>query len=193
MLDQLIQFDQNLFFTIHHGMSNSFFDWIMPALRNRLFWTPLYLFIVFYLVKNYGKKAWLILLFAGMTFGLTDYISSSVIKPRVTRLRPCNNPEINTNVKNLIDCGTGYSFPSSHAANHFGLAVFLIFMFYRKWRFILPIGLLWAFSISFAQIYVGVHFPIDILAGGFLGAFVGFLMSKVLKRTKLFEKWESGS
>jgi len=193
MLEQIIEFDQNLFFGINQGLSNSFFDWLMPALRNRFFWTPLYLFIVIFLVRNYGKKGWLILLFAALTFGLTDYFSSSIVKPTIGRLRPCNDPEMKKEVRNLIACGTGYSFPSSHAANHFGLAVFLILVFYHKWKLILPIGLLWAFSISFAQIYVGVHFPLDILGGALLGSMIGYIMSAILIVNKSFKKWGPGN
>jgi len=193
MFEQIIQFDQNLFFGINQGLSNPFFDWLMPALRNRFFWTPLYLFIVIFLVRNYGKKGWLILLFAVLTFGITDYFSSSAIKPSVERLRPCNDPEIKKEVRNLIACGTGYSFPSSHAANHFGLAVFLILVFYHKWRLILPIGLFWAFSISFAQIYVGVHFPLDIVGGALLGSMIGYVMSTILMLNKSFKGWGSGN
>ncbi|MDP3470047.1 MAG: phosphatase PAP2 family protein [Daejeonella sp.] len=193
MLEQIIQFDQNLFFGINQGLSNSFFDWLMPALRNRFFWTPLYLFIVIFLVRNYRKKGWYILLFAFLCFGLTDYISSSVIKPSVGRLRPCNDPEIKKDVRNLIACGTGYSFPSSHAANHFGLAVFLILVFYYKWKLILPVGLFWAISVSFAQIYVGVHFPLDILGGAILGSMIAYIMYTILLVNKSFKEWGPGN
>jgi len=193
MLEQLIQFDQNLFFTINHGLSNSFFDWLMPALRNRFFWTPLYLFIIIFSIRTYGKQGWIMILFLGLTFGCTDFISSSLIKPTVQRLRPCNDPEIKSDVKNLIDCGSGYSFPSSHASNHFGLAVFLIMMFFQKWRLILPIGLLWAASISFAQVYVGVHYPVDILTGAMLGGMIGFIMGTILLASKTFRAWNSGN
>ena len=193
MLEQLIQFDQNLFFTINHGLSNSFFDWLMPALRNRFFWTPLYLFIIIFFIRNYGKQGWIMILFLILTFGLTDFFSSSILKPSVQRLRPCNNPEIKSDVKNLIDCGSGFSFPSSHASNHFGLAVFLIVMFYRKWKLILPIGLFWAASISFAQVYVGVHYPVDILAGAMLGGMIGFIMGTILLVNKTFRAWNPGN
>jgi undecaprenyl-diphosphatase len=193
MLEQLIQFDQNLFFTINHGLSNSFFDWLMPALRNRFFWTPLYLFIIIFSIRNYGKQGGIMILFLGLTFGCTDFISSSLIKPTVQRLRPCNDPEIKSDVKNLVDCGSGYSFPSSHASNHFGLAVFLIVLFFSKWKLILPMGLLWAASISFAQVYVGVHYPIDILAGAMLGGMIGFIMGKILLASKTFGTWNPGN
>ena len=133
------------------------------------------------------------ILFLGLTFGCTDFISSSLIKPTVQRLRPCNDPEIKSDVKNLVDCGSGYSFPSSHASNHFGLAVFLIVLFFSKWKLILPIGLLWAASISFAQVYVGVHYPIDILAGAMLGGMIGFIMGKILLASKTFGTWNPGN
>jgi undecaprenyl-diphosphatase len=193
MIDQLVQFDRDLFFAINHGLSNSFFDWLMPILRDRYTWVLLYLFIIVFSIKNYGKQGFIMLLFLAMTFGISDFLSSSVIKPNVQRLRPCNETEIKTNVNNLVDCGTGYSFPSSHATNHFGIAVFLIMMFYHKWKIILPIGILWAASISFAQIYVGVHYPIDILTGSLLGSSIGLGMSKILLSNKSFKTWKSGN
>jgi len=193
MFEQIIQLDQNLFFAINHGLSNPFFDWLMPALRNRFFWTPLYLFIAIFLVRNYGKKGWIILIFTALTFGFTDYLASSVIKPAVERLRPCNDPEIKTEVKNIVACGTGFSFPSSHASNHFAIAVFLILLFYHKWKLILPIGLFWAASISFAQIYVGVHYPIDILSGALLGSMIGYVTSSILLANKAFKLWQPGN
>jgi len=193
MFDQIIQLDQNLFFAINQGLSNSFFDWLMPALRNRYFWTPLYLFIIIFLVKNYGKNGWLILLFSVFTFGLTDYFSSSIIKPTVQRLRPCNDPEIKNQVINRVSCGSGYSFPSAHAANHFGLATFLILLFYHKWRLILSIGLFWALSICFAQIYVGVHYPSDVIIGAMLGSMMGYIMASILLVNQFFKKWRSGN
>jgi undecaprenyl-diphosphatase len=193
MIDQLVQFDRDLFFAINHGLSNGFFDWLMPILRDRYTWVLLYLLIIVFSIKNYGKQGFIMILFLAMTFGISDFLSSSVIKPNVQRLRPCNETEIKTNVNNLVDCGTGYSFPSSHATNHFGIAVFLIMMFYHKWKIILPIGILWATSISFAQIYVGVHYPIDILTGSLLGSSIGLGMSKILLSNKSFKTWKSGN
>lgn len=193
MIEQLIQIDRELFFAINQGLSNSFFDWLMPILRDRYTWVLLYLFIIVFSIKNYGKQGFTLILFLAMTFGISDFMSSSVIKPSVQRLRPCNEPKINSDVNKRVDCGTGYSFPSSHATNHFGIAVFLIMMFYHKYRFIVPLGLIWAASISFAQIYVGVHYPIDILTGSLLGSSIGFGMSKILLANKTFKTWKSGN
>ena len=193
MFEQLIQFDQDLFFAINQGLSNPFFDWLMPALRNRFFWTPLYLFIIIFFIRNYGKQGWYLLIFLGLTFGFTDFTSSSIIKPTVQRLRPCNDPEIKSEVNSRIACGSGFSFPSSHASNHFALAIFMITMFYSKWKAILPLGLLWAGSISFAQVYVGVHYPVDVSSGALIGSMIGYIMASILLVTKPFSTWKSGN
>lgn len=189
----LIQFDQQLFSAINQGLSNPFFDWLMPILRNRFFWSPLYLFLAVFFVRNYGKRGWMLLLFFGLSFGVTDYFASSVVKPSVERLRPCNDPEVKTGMILLISCGGGYSFPSTHAANHFALAFCLISMFYKRWKFILPLAFAWAFSVSFAQVYVGVHYPLDVTFGAVIGASIGFMMGAILKTTQPFRKWKSGN
>jgi len=193
MLEQLNQLDQTLFFFINQNLSNSFFDWLMPFLRNRYFWTPLYLFMAIFFVRNFGKQGWLILLFMALTFGITDYFSSSILKPAFERLRPCNDPVIKPKVNNLIPCGTGFSLPSSHAANHFALALFLITIFYTKWKPILSIAILWAFSISFAQVYVGVHYPLDVTFGGLVGGMIGYIMSTSLIHLQAFKDWKPGN
>ncbi len=193
MLEQLNQIDQYIFFFINQGLSNPFFDWIMPFLRNRYFWIPLYLFMAVFFVRNFGAKGWLILIFMGLTFGVTDYFSSSILKPAFERLRPCNDPLIKDKVNSLIPCGTGFSLPSSHAANHFALAVFLIFLFYNKWKPILLLTLLWAFSISFAQVYVGVHYPFDVTFGALVGGIIGYILSAILLHIKAFTGWKPGN
>lgn len=193
MFDQLIQLDQHLFFAINQGLANPFFDWLMPLLRNRFFWVPLYLFLAVFLTRNYGIRGWRILLFLLITFAVTDYLTASVIKPTVERLRPCNDPILKTEVRNLVACGSGYSFPSTHAANHFAIALFLIGMFYRRWKPILPLAVLWAASVCFAQVYVGVHYPLDVTFGALIGSITGYMIAAILKITQPFRKWNSGN
>lgn len=193
MLEHFNPIDQELFFFINRDLSNSFFDWLMPFLRNRYFWIPLYLFMAVLFIRNFGRKGWMILVFMGLTFGITDYFSSSILKPAFERLRPCNDPYIKAEVNNLIACGTGFSLPSSHAANHFALALFLIIVFYNQWKPILPLALLWAFSISFAQVYVGVHYPFDVTFGALIGGIIGYIISTILLQTKAFKGWKPGN
>lgn len=193
MLDFLTSLDQRLFFAINHGMSNEFFDWIMPFLRNRYFWIPLYVFMAIFFIMNYGKNGLKILIFLALTFAIADYSASSIIKPTIRRLRPCNDTSINAIVITRISCGPGYSMPSSHAVNHFGIACFLIFVFYKRWKWILPISLFWAFIIGFAQIYVGVHYPFDILTGAILGCIVAYITATVFNATTSIKEWNTGN
>jgi len=182
MIAELQQFDTELFLKIHKDLGNDFFDFIMPLARNRFFWAPLYLFIIVFCIKQYKRQGYYIILGVLITFGTGDLIASRIIKPSVQRVRPCNEVTLANNIRKRVPCGSGYSFPSAHATNHFGIAVFLIGVFYRKWKLILPIGLAWALLVAFAQIYVGVHYPIDTMAGAILGTFIGLIISTIYKK-----------
>jgi membrane-associated phospholipid phosphatase len=113
---------------------------------------------------------------------LGDSIASRIIKPLVARIRPCNDFHLADIIIHRVPCGSGYSFPSSHATNHFGIAVFFIVVFYKSWKPILPIGLVWAFLISMSQVYVGVHYPLDTLAGAILGTGIALFTGTLYKR-----------
>src|SRR5690606_34987228 len=175
MIDQLISWDQEVFIAINQGLSSAFFDWLMPILRNPYTWAPLYLFIIIFCIKNYGERGMLIVLYILITFAISDSLSSSVIKKSVKRVRPCNDIEFKEEVNLRVRCGSGYSFTSSHATNHLAMGMALIIVFYRRWKHIIWLALTWAAAISFAQIYVGVHYPLDILGGDLLGITVGCL------------------
>jgi len=182
MIAELQQFDTELFLKIHRGLSNEFFDWLMPLMRNRFFWSPLYLFIIVFCIKQFKKQGYYIICMLLVTFAMGDLIASRIIKPYVARIRPCNEVSLTNEIIHRVPCGSGYSFPSSHATNHFGIAVFLICLFYTRWKPILPLGLAWAFIISFAQIYVGVHYPIDTFAGAILGTCIGLFTYYLYKK-----------
>lgn len=180
-MEGLVQFDRELFLEIHRGLSNTFFDWLLPLMRNRYTWAPLYLFIIIFCVREYRKKGWYIIGMLLFTFAMGDLMASRLIKPFVMRLRPCNEPELANEIIHRVTCGSGYSFPSAHATNHFAIAVFLIMVFYKHWKPVLPLGLFWALLISFSQIYVGVHYPVDTIAGALLGTTIGLCTSKLFK------------
>ncbi|HWV73209.1 MAG TPA: phosphatase PAP2 family protein [Pseudosphingobacterium sp.] len=182
MLTSILHFDTDLFLLINQDMANTFFDWLMPHLRNPYTWAPLYLFIIIFSIRMYKKRGVIMILFLLLTFGAADFISASVIKPIVKRVRPCNEITLQGEVANRIRCGSGYSFPSSHASNHFAMALFLIMVYKNRWKHIVWLGLLWAFAISFAQIYVGVHYPLDVLGGALFGSLIGYLLASVFLR-----------
>jgi undecaprenyl-diphosphatase len=181
-MNQLLQLDQELFLLINRGLAHPLLDALLPATRNMWLWAPLYLFFIAWLSINFGKKGWIVVGLVLLTFACTDMISSSFIKPLVDRLRPCNDPDLAEYVRLLVKCGGGKSFTSSHATNHFGLAMFLgvvLKPFFKPALFLL---LLWAGTISLAQVYVGVHYPLDVIAGALLGSSIGFLISIFYKR-----------
>lgn len=137
------------------------------------------------MVYNFRKKSIPIIALALASIGMADGISSHILKPLVSRIRPCNLTELASDIHLRIHCSGGFSFPSSHAANHFALAMFIGLALYKTNPWFLRIGLLWAAIISFAQVYVGVHFPIDVFSGMLLGCGIGLFLNFILKQFKL--------
>ncbi len=182
-MQQLIHIDKVLFRLFNSQLTNPFFDWIMPWLRNSLVWVPLYLFILLLVAINFKKKGFWIIVFAIITVALTDGLSSKLIKPYFGRLRPCNDPDMINIVRFLLNVRPGNgSFTSSHAANHFGIAMFLYSVlkpYFGKWMLLFFV---WAFFISYAQVYVGVHYPFDILGGTVLGCLIGYGTAFICKQ-----------
>jgi membrane-associated phospholipid phosphatase len=180
MMHTVLQWDTAIMHWINSGWSNAFFDWLMPALRNKFLWLPLYIFGLAWILFNFSKKQSLYaILFAVLAIFASDTISSKLIKFAVQRPRPCQVSSLE--VIQRVSCGTGFSFPSSHAVNHFCVAAFAITVFGHfmgRWR---HLWWLWAFLIAIAQVYVGLHYPLDILGGGILGTIIGISMGTICK------------
>jgi len=182
MLEHLLHLDRHLFHFINHDLGNPFFDWLMPYMRNARFWIPLYVFIAGFCLWRYKKQGLIIIVLLALSAGLADFTSAQIVKYQVKRLRPCRDPIISQTDDIRVPCGTGYSFPSTHATDHFAMAAFLTMVFFRKWRWIALWAFLWAGIISFAQVYVGVHFPIDVTIGALYGILVGSLVAFLFKK-----------
>ena len=182
MPDQLLQLDRHLFYLINHDLSNPFFDWVMPLMRNPKVWIPLYVLIVGFCIWQYKKQGAILILMLVLSVGFADFTSARIVKPMVHRVRPCRDPATTGTVISRVDCGSGLSFPSTHATDHFAIAVFLSCMFYKRWKWVIPVAISWAALICFAQVYVGVHFPLDVIAGAIYGALVGWLFARLFRR-----------
>jgi undecaprenyl-diphosphatase len=146
------------------------------------FWYPFYLFLLVFSLYNYRIKGcwWAVTLI--MTAIISDLVSSSVVKSLIFRLRPCSNPDIMDQVRVLVNyCPSNSSFTSSHACNHFAAAWFIFITLNQtgSWRWLLFV---WAFIISYAQVYVGVHYPLDITGGAILGTAIGCGMSVFFRK-----------
>lgn len=184
MLEFLVNLDTALMRFLNVTLANPVFDLIMPVITHE--WFVRIFFMTFALLAaifggKYGRITFLFLILAVV---LTDQLTSHLIKPLVGRLRPCKNLDW---VHVLINCSSGKSFPSSHAANSFGQAVIWTWRYPKyKWFFILS-----ATIITFSRIAVGVHYPFDVLTGAVLGTLCGlliFLTVKHLGRSRAGQK-----
>ena len=177
-----MQWDLNAWFYLNVEWNNEFLDAVIPYVRNQFFWVPLYLFLAVFLLFHYGRKGLIWCVGFLLSFGLADFISASLIKPNVGRLRPCNTPELQDLVHLIVECGGGLSFPSSHATNHFALGTFMAITLGKPYPWVRWAGPLWALLIGYSQVYVGVHFPGDVLFGGILGSLIGWGVGRVYNR-----------
>lgn len=182
-LERLIQFDFWLFFKINGTWTNDFFDVFFPLMRESVVWIPLYLFLLVFIWTNFGLRGlyWAVALIC--TASICDIVSSHFIKESIMRLRPCRNPVIESQVRFLVKyCPMSSSFISSHATTHFGVAWFLYSTLRQYTSPYIGLFFVWAGLISYAQVYVGVHFPIDVFCGALVGCLLGYIMSKLFNR-----------
>lgn len=184
-MEGLLKWDVATFEAINTGMANITFDILMPFLRNPLTYVPVYVFFATWLVYNFRMQGFYLILFALFTFLLSDQISAHLLKHLVQRPRPCNDTFMAGNVRLLVPCGSGFSFPSTHATNHFAFSLFFIGILPSRMRWMKFFLILWACTVSFAQVYVGLHFPIDVLFGAALGGFIGLFTSALSKGFKI--------
>ncbi|MBW0160609.1 MAG: phosphatase PAP2 family protein [Sediminibacterium sp. Gen4] len=183
LLQTILEWDSWLFLKINTILTHPLLDKIFPLWRDSELWVPFYLFLIVLAIVNFGKKAGSWILFAIINVALTDQASSSLIKNWFARIRPCNEELLVGKMRLLLEhCSGGFSFTSSHATNHFGFAMFVflttrhLFGKWGKWLFV------WAATISYGQVYVGVHYPIDIVFGALLGSGIGALTAGYYNR-----------
>lgn len=175
MLEYLNDLDRNLFIGLN-GYTNPFWDAFMIQISDRKFWFPFYAFLIIYLVYTFRHQSILKLVAIGITIAAADGISASVIKPLVARLRPCHEAALTEFIVIIDRCGGQYGFVSSHAANTFGLAMIAAMLLDKRYFIFKAFLFLWAISISYSRIYLGVHYPGDVLGGAILGLLLGYLI-----------------
>ncbi|AFK05175.1 phosphoesterase PA-phosphatase related protein [Emticicia oligotrophica DSM 17448] len=165
------EYDWFLWLNGHH---NQFFDILMYWVTYRFTWIPLYIYIIYYLFQNTKNRFAINLVFVLLSVGLSDRFTSGFMKPFFHRFRPCHDPAIQNLVHVVGDCGGQFGFASSHASNSFALvmAIYLLAKL-NNWSLKLPAFLLfWAIIVSYSRIYVGVHFPTDIVVGAIVGIMI---------------------
>lgn len=181
MIDWLDKIDKSVFLYLN-AMHSEISDTIWITITNIQTWIPLYVLFLFLFVKVFKKDS--IYLIAGLLLVVlfSDQFTSGFMKPFFERPRPCHSPEIGSLVHIANKCGGQFGFASGHSANSFGIAVFvwLVFRYYWKWTWIVFI---WACFVAYSRIAVGVHYPGDILVGGLVGAFFGWLIFIIIQES----------
>lgn len=184
MIEFLKQIDVSLFYFFNVSMSNAAFDKLMPFITEFKHWLPIYLLSSIYLIYKQKKRGLIILILIILTVAISDQIGF-YIKDAVGRLRPCwQFSDINI----LVPCGQGKSFPSNHAINNFGASIILSYFFRSKAKYFYIL----AIFVSFSRVYIGVHFPLDLLGGAVLGSLVGMgviMLHQKLQRVEKFKVW----
>ncbi len=178
MIEGLINLDKELLLFFNH-LNNSFLDFLFFWISDKWIWIPFYAFLAWYVYQSEKKLFLIVLVFIAVAITLSDQIASSLIKEHVMRLRPCHDPSISFSV-HLVNnyCGGMYGFVSSHAANVFALATFLAGLFKRRYLFLQRTLWIWAVVVSFSRIYLGAHYPGDILGGAIVGIFSGYVSER---------------
>ncbi|MFW5822937.1 MAG: phosphatase PAP2 family protein [Tangfeifania sp.] len=175
-IQKILEADTELFLFLN-SFHNDFWDTIMLMVTRKETWVPFYLVILFFIFKNYKAKWWLVVIFLTITIVLSDQLSV-LLKETIQRFRPVHNPEIQHLVHNVLRKGGLYGFVSSHAANSFAFFVFTSRLFKNRgyWGLLL----FWALLVSYSRIYVGVHYPLDLVFGALLGWLIGFGTHKLM-------------
>ncbi len=182
-MEQLLRWDTELFLALNN-LGRESWDSFWLALSETATWIPLYALLLFLLFRTLSLKVFglTVLLIVLNTF-LTDQGSVQLFKEQFQRLRPCHVEALLEKMRLVKEgCGGKFGFVSSHAANTFGLAVLAGNILKLKYRFALVGLLLWATLVSFSRIYLGVHYPLDILCGGIFGALCGGLVLLIFKK-----------
>jgi undecaprenyl-diphosphatase len=180
-VNEIIELDKEVFLYLN-TLGNTTWDWFWKAISERTYWIPFYLLLLYLLFRTIGlKKTGLVLGLTLLMVLFTDQITN-LFKDGFQRLRPCFHEEFEGIMRGVACARRGkYGFTSAHASNHFAIALLLGLILKTKFKWILPVLLIWAALISYSRIYLGVHFPLDVFCGGLMGLLFGWGIFRLYK------------
>ncbi|MCB9017077.1 MAG: phosphatase PAP2 family protein [Paludibacteraceae bacterium] len=175
MMENILEWDRQMMVALNLSGSHTVFgDYFMWMTTQIFIWVPVVLMLLYVVCKNKGREAIPVILMIIAVFVLCDQVSSSIMKPLVARPRPGHDPLVMDLLQYVHDYrGGAFGFPSSHAANSFGFAMFSALLFRYRWYSL--VVFVWATLCAYTRLYLGVHFPLDILTGISLGLLFGGL------------------
>ena len=190
-MESLAHLDSDLFLFLN-GLHAEWMDKVMVLITQMWVWFPLYLLLIYLTAKHYGKRCWWVILAVAVVVLCSDQLASHVCKPLFQRLRPCYNVDF----QDLIHLPKGmaggqYGFVSSHAANTFAVAAFLTAALRKNYKWMGFVLYPWAFISSYTRIYIGYHYPGDIVCGAILGILIGLILWKVFQLVIIRKVWKS--
>jgi undecaprenyl-diphosphatase len=183
-------FDTFLYHLINQRLTSGWMDFLMVNASDKLTWIPLYMVMIWMLIKKFGKKTLLILLFMIVAVFIADRFTSGVLKPGIGRVRPCHEAFLTPRLPEGVYCSDTGGMASSHAANHFAVALMMILLYGVGQKAHTAFWLFWAALISYSRVYCGVHYPTDVLVGALIGILVAYLCFWGYKKTIRKLKWE---
>ena len=176
LIQDIVHIDQQLFSYLN-SLNNPTMDTVMEFISAKLSLLPFYIFLIGLVFYTFKKQSWLVIIAIALTVLLADQISVQCFKNVFERLRPCHFlPD--THVVNK-HCGGQFGFVSSHATNVFAVASLFIGLFHNKYKWLTIILLIWASIVSYSRVYLGVHYPLDIVCGAILGSLIGAIVFKL--------------
>lgn len=170
MIEHLIELDQDLFLFLN-GLGNTTWDGFWLAYTEKVNWIPFYLVLAFLLYKKLGiKMLFVTLVIAVLMVSFTDQITN-IFKHTVQRFRPCKQEGIAELMRLVKDsCGGRYGYFSGHSSNSMGIAILVGLILRDKYKYLIYILVFWAILMGYSRIYIGVHYPLDVLSGFVFGA-----------------------
>ena len=176
MLDKIIAFDKQLFVFLN-GLGSENFDGLWLLITKQIYWTPLFLIVFFILQKKIGwKQLGILLLFVAVLILISDQ-TANLFKTTFQRLRPCNDPEIKDFIR-IVKESNSYGFFSAHASSSMACATFVFLLFKKHFKYPF-LFFLFPLVFAYSRIYLGVHFPLDIIVGYAFGTFYAMLFYKL--------------